>query len=123
MKPIKSHSSMTPADIIAGLEKKNRALTVKNDESGDIVETRAQAERDYNTATSEKTIEAALAGESVTLIKTIVAGNPTVAKLKMEFEIIKGIEKAHWKQIDILMSQIDTYRSLLSWLKAEMQSQ
>jgi len=114
---------MTPADIIAGLEKKNRALTVKNDESGDIVETRAQAERDYNTATSEKTIEAALAGESVTLIKTIVAGNPTVAKLRMEFEIIKGIEKAHWKQIDILMSQIDTYRSLLSWLKAEMQSQ
>ena len=114
---------MTPSEIIKGLEKKNRALTAKNDESEGIIEARAQAEKDYNMANSEKTIEAALAGEKVTLIKTIVDGNPSVARLKMEFEIKKGVEKAHWKSIDILISQIDTYRSLLSWLKAEMQSQ
>ena len=39
---------MTPAEIIAGLESKNRALTAKNDEYPDLVEKRAQIERNYN---------------------------------------------------------------------------
>jgi hypothetical protein len=111
---------LTPAEIIAGLESKNRALTAKNDEYPDLVEKRAQAERNYNLALSEQTLKAALAGEKVTLISTIVNGEPFVSKLKMEFEIAKGVEKANQTSIRILTSQIDTYRSLLSWLKAEM---
>ena len=114
---------MTPSDIIAGLESKNRALTAKNDEFSTLVENRARAERDYNMALSEKLLKAALAGEKMSIIKDVVNGEPLVTKLKMEFEIAKGVERANQQSIKILIGQIDTYRSLLSWLKAEMQAQ
>jgi hypothetical protein len=115
-------SNLVPADIIAGLEAKNHALTAKNDEYPDLVEKRARAERDYNLALSEKLLKAALAGEKMAIIKDVANGDPVVTKLKMDLEICKGVERANQQSIKILIGQIDTYRSLLSWLKAEMQS-
>jgi hypothetical protein len=112
---------MTPAEIIAGLEKKNRALTAKNDEYIELVEIRALAERNLSLAITQYTLEYKLEKHPVTLIDKLVAGD--TAKLKMDYEVAKGVEKSCLQSISILKSQIDTYRSLLSWLKAEMQSQ
>ena len=112
---------MTPAEIIAGLETKNRALTAKNDEYIELVEIRALSERNLSLAITECTLKYKLDKHPVTLIDKLVAGD--TAKLKMDFEIAKGVERACLQSIKILTSQIDTYRSLLSWLKAEMQSQ
>ena len=114
---------MTPTEIMRGLEKKNRALTAKNDEYIDLVEDRAQKERDYNVAASELALKYKIAGHPVSLIDKLVAGDAVVSKVKMDFEVAKGVEKANQTSIRILTSQIDTYRSLLSWLKAEMQAQ
>ena len=114
---------MNPAEIMNGLKEKNRMLSAKNDEYIDLIERRAQAERTYNIAVAEKTIALKLDGNSITLIDKLVKGDSTVAKLKYDFDVCQGVEKACLNVIHNLRSAIDTYRSLLSWLKAELQSQ
>ncbi|OEU68437.1 MAG: hypothetical protein BBJ57_02410 [Desulfobacterales bacterium PC51MH44] len=114
---------MTPGEIMAGLSEKNRMLSAKNDEYIELIEKRAQAERLYNIAVAEKTIALKLDGNPATLIDKLVKGDKTVSKLKYEFDVCQGVEKACLNVIHNLRSAIDTYRSLLSWLKAELQSQ
>jgi len=114
---------LTPAEIMDGMKKKNLMLTQKNDEYLDLVEKRAQAERAYAIAVAEKTIQLKTEGYSITLINTLVRGDKTVAKLKYEYDVAEGVEKACLNVIKNLRSAIDTYRSLLAWLKAEMTNQ
>ncbi len=113
---------MTPGEIMKGLEVKNRELTLKNDEYVELAETRAQSERDYNVAVAERTLKFKEQGQPATLIPSLVRGNKLVAELKFNFEVSQAVEKACLQKIKTLMSQIDTYRSLLSWLKAELTS-
>ena len=110
---------MTPAEIMAGMAEKNRLLTAKNDEYVDLAETCAQKERDYLKALAIKTLSLRSEGTSVTILKDIAKGGH-VADLLFEWAVAAAISKACLNSIKILTSQIDTYRSLLSWLKAEM---
>ena len=120
----KSHSDeMTPAQIMQGLQEKNRMLTQKNGEYLDLAERRASKERSYNMAVAEKTLRLQADGYSVTLMQSIVKGDPNVSKAKYELDIAQAVEKACLESIKDLRSAIDTYRSLLAWLKAELQSQ
>jgi hypothetical protein len=114
---------MTPPEIMNGLKAKNRLLTAKNDEYIELAEKKAQAERDYNVAVRTKTMELRSADEKITLIPTLVKGDSTVAKLKFDLDVATAVERACLESIKDIRSQIDTYRSLLSWLKAELQSQ
>lgn len=114
---------MTPAEIMAGMAEKNRQLSMKNDEYVKLVEKRAQAERAYNMGAADKTMRLKADGNSITLISTLVKGDETVSRLKLDFDIALGIERACLESIKGIRSAIDTYRSLLAWLKAEMQSQ
>jgi len=104
---------------MAGMAQKNLMLSQKNDEYLDLVEKRAQAERAYNIAVAEKTIQLKTEGHSITLINTLVKGDKTVAKLKYEYDVAEGIEKACLNVLRNLRTAVDTYRSLLAWLKAE----
>ena len=114
---------ITPTEIMDGLAEKNRLLSAKNDEYIELIEKRSQAERDYNIAVAEKTIALKLDGTSIGLIDKLVKGDKAVAGLKYDYDVCQGVEKACLNVIHNLRSAIDTYRSLLSWLKAEMQSQ
>jgi hypothetical protein len=114
---------MTPAQIMEGMAAKNRLLTQKNEEYLQLVEKRAQAERDYNIALTHKTIELKTEGNSITLISTLVKGDRTVADLKYKMDVAYGVEKACLESIKDIRTQVDTYRSLLTWLRAELQSQ
>jgi len=114
---------MTPAEIINGLAAKNRLLTAKNDEYIELAEKKAQAERDYNIEVRTKTLMCRSDGDPVTVISTLVKGDQVVAKLKFDLDVATAVERACLESIKDLRSQIDTYRSLLSWLKAELQSQ
>jgi len=111
---------VTPQNIIDGLSQKNRLLTQKNDEYVALVETRAQAERAYNISVATKTVELKAEGCSVTLIDKMVKGDRVVAELKYKLDVSEGVCKACLLAIKALTSQIDTYRSLLSWNKAEL---
>ena len=114
---------MTPPEIMNGLKAKNRLLTAKNDDYIELAEKKAQAERDYNVEVRKQTMTYRSAGEPVTVIPTLVKGDDTVAKLKFDLDVATAVERACLESIKDIRSQIDTYRSLLSWLKAELQSQ
>ena len=114
---------MTPAQIMAGLTKQNQRLTAKNDEYQELISKRAEAERVYNIAVAEKTIALRMSDTPVTIIDKQVKGDKAIARLKYDFDVAQGVEKACLLAIKTSMSAIDTYRSLLSWLKAELQSQ
>lgn len=111
---------MTPQQIMDGMAEKNRMLTQKNEEYLTLVEKRAQAERALNIAVARVTLEHKADGQSITLIDKLVKGDKTVADLKYQFDVAEGIEKACLLSIKSLMGAIDTYRSLLTWQRAEM---
>ena len=113
---------MTPQAIMDGMAEKQRNLASKNDEYMDFVEIRAKREREYSKIVSEQIISLRLESTPVTILKDIAKGG-VVADMKYELDVAIGVERACLNQIKILTSQIDTYRSLLSWLKAEMQAQ
>jgi len=113
---------MTPPEIMNGLAAKNRLLTAKNDEYINLAEKKAQAERDHSVEVRLKTLKFR-ADNPVTLVPTLVKGDGTVAKLKFDLDVAAAVERACLESIKDVRSQIDTYRSLLSWLKAEMTQQ
>jgi hypothetical protein len=112
---------MTPGEIEAGLQDKNRKLTAKNDEYIELAENAAQKERDYQIALSQRIVDLRAKDTPVTILKDIAKGGG-VAQLKFEMDMSAAICRACVNSMKTLSSQIDTYRSLLSWLKAEMQS-
>ena len=112
---------MNPQDLMNGMAEKNRMLTQKNDEYLELVEKRAQAERAYNISVARVTLERKAEGQSITLIDKLVRGDKTVAELKYQLDVAEGTEKACVQSIKALMIAVDTYRSLLTWLRAEME--
>jgi hypothetical protein len=114
---------MTPGQIMEGLASKNMMLTQKNDEYLELAEKRAQAERGYNLGMTAKILALKADGNSVTLISQLAKGDKVVADLKFKFDIALAVEKACLESIKNIRGAIDTYRSLLAWLKAEMTAQ
>ena len=111
---------MSPDEIMRGMAEKNRMLTQKNGEYSGLVEKRAQAERAYNVQVAMVTIGLKTEGHPVTLIPTLTKGNKVIADLKYTFDVAVGVERACLESIKDIRSQIDSYRSLLTWLREEL---
>ena len=109
---------ITPDEIIRGMADKNRMLTQKNEEYVELSEKRAQAERAYSIAVAKETLKQKAEGQSITIIDKVVKGS--VADLKYTLDASEGVLKACLNSIKALTIAIDTYRSLLTWLRAEM---
>lgn len=112
--------NLTPQQIIDGLQEKNRLLTAKNEEYASLAQKRAEAEYAYSIIKTRKMIEHRADGCSVSLITDLIKGDKEVARAKMDMDIADGVLKACRTSIQSLLSAIDTYRSLLSFLKEEM---
>ena len=113
---------MNPQQIINGLEDKNKQLTLKNDELSELYTALAEAERQYNIAYAQKVTQLRMDGEPITLAKDLAKGDKIIADLFYKLRIAEGVLNACREKIKDLRSAIDTYRSLLSWLKAELES-
>jgi len=109
----------TPQQLMNGLQKKNQILTQKNEEYKILVQQKADAEESYSIALSKKMLELQSDGKPITLIKDLAKGDKVVAGLKRDWDIKAGVASACLKYIDAVTNQIDSYRSILSWLKAE----
>jgi hypothetical protein len=109
----------TPQQYIDGLEKKNRALTVKNDELSDLSEKKAQLERDYNILMATTVLRLKAEGNTATLVPTLAKGDRVVADAKYRLDVADGVYRACLESIKDIRSHIDTYRSLLTWLREE----
>jgi hypothetical protein len=115
--------TMTPGEIMQGMKEKNRLLSLKNDEYVELVEKRALLERAYNVSLAAATVKLKTDGHSITLIKTLANGDKVVSDYKFKLDVAHGVERACLESIKNLRGAIDTYRSLLAWLKAEMTAQ
>ena len=111
---------MTPQQIMDGMKDKNRMLSQKNDEYQKLLEVKAQAEMNYNQAYAQKITELRINGEPTTIIKELAKGDVSVSKLMHEYAIAIGVEKACLESIKDIRTAIDSYRSLLTWLRAEL---
>ena len=93
---------------------------MKNVEHGNLSEERAAAERDYNIAYAKEITILKLGGEKITLIPPLAKGNKIVAELKYGADVADGVYRACIERIKDIRTQVDSYRTLLSWEKAEL---
>ena len=110
-----------PQEIINEMSKKNLLLQSKNDELLILSEKKAQAERAYNVAMATETLKLKETGHPITIITTLCKGNKTVSDLKYALDVADGILRACQESMRDIRSAIDTYRSILSWMKEELQ--
>jgi len=108
-----------PAKYIGGLESKNRELTMKNDELAELYKKLAEAEREYNTAYAQKVTALRIDGEPVTLAKDLARGDKAIADLFYTMRIAEGVLNACREKIKDIRSAIDTYRSILAYIRME----
>ena len=111
---------LTPQEIINGMTEKNRLLTAKNDEYVVLTERFAEAKRQYHISYAKKVLELKEGGNPITIIKEIVNGDRAVAGLRYTMDVADGIMRASKESMADTRSALDSYRSLLAWLKAEM---
>jgi len=110
-----------PASIMKGMSQKNLLLQSKNDELLVLSEKRAQAERDYNVAVAKKTLQLKADGHAISLITTVCKGDKIVSDLKYDCDVADGVYRACQESLRDIRSAIDCYRSMLSFLKEELQ--
>jgi hypothetical protein len=107
-------------ELISGAKEKNRQLRMKVEELSGLAESMANSERDYNVAYAQKLLALKLEGCAATMSKELAKGDKGVADLLFKFRVAEAMLDACRKNIYALNTAIDTYRSLLSWEKAEM---
>ena len=103
-----------------GLQARNRELTIRNDELLRLTEDAAGKKRDYLVAMASKISELKISGSSVTLIRDLAKGDKIVADLGYKWDVAEGVLLACRERIKDLRESIGTYRSLLTWLRAEL---
>ena len=108
-----------PEKLMNGLKDKNLELSKINGELKDLARDKAEAEKDYRLARMEWTLKLREKGLAVTIIKDIVRGK--VATEKFDYDIAAETYEIMKKKAWDLRTAIETYRSLLSWEKAEFQ--
>ncbi len=113
-------NNITPDGLIKGIQSKNRELTLKNAELQTLSEKSAEAKRDYRVIKAQTILKLKSEGNPATLITEICKGDKVVAEAKFKSDVADGVYKACRESITDVRTAIDSYRSLLAWLKTEM---
>lgn len=111
---------MTPDEIIKGMQKKNLLLSQKNDEYKELIEKEAGLRNEYRKAFAKKILELRAEGQPGSIVTKIAQGDPNISKLEFDCDIAKGIKDACRESINDIRIAIDTYRSILTWMREEM---
>jgi len=106
-----------------GMSDNKRLLASKNAEYLRYNQQWADAKEAYAVALKQKLLALRARGEPVSLAKDLARGDRNVAQLEKHMIVAEGIMKACKESMEDIRSDQDGLRSLLSWLKAEMQSQ
>ncbi len=103
------------------MEKKNLLLEEKTEEFITLTKERAENERNYSKELAKEMLQLKLDGQSITLIKDLTKGNPMVADLKFKLDVSEGVMRACSKSIANISLAIESYRSILTWKRAEFE--
>ena len=110
-----------PRKLMDGMSNKNLLLSQKNAEYKKLSEKKAENEREHSIAVKVETLALKTSGMAVTLIPTIVKGTERVANLKYDLDVSDAVLRACLESLRDVRGAIDSYRSMLSWLKAEFE--
>ena len=102
------------------LMKQNKWLEMKLSEQRKLIEKASQAEHDYRVALASKMTTMRMEGTPVTIIPDLCRGDATVAKLKMERDIAKGVGDACKEAIRSIRAVMSGIQTLLSTQKEAM---
>ncbi len=97
---------------------KLQELEKRDDEKIDLITEAAKAEQKNAIAREQITTKLKIEGHPATIIKDLVGGQ--TSQQKFDYEIAKGVMKAHEGSLKVLYSKIDYLRSLLSSAKKEI---
>ena len=114
--PAPSELSISVGKIEATIHSLYNILDEKQAEYQRLVEVRAKKEAEWQTAYHQALISS---DQPVTIRKEVVKGQKEVAKLKMQYEISLGIERACLESIKDYREKIAVFRSFLSYKKSE----
>ena len=109
---------MNPQKELDGMQQKCRNLDTMNDEYRKLLIALADAKLTYDKAYIKALAEEKVDGTAVSILKEMAKGK--IIKLNYEVIIAEAGVKANREAMANLRSQIDSYRSRLAWLKAEM---
>ena len=111
---------MDPQKELDGMQQKNILLEAKNTEYAELIEKYAMAKMEHRIAYRTTVIDLKKQGEAVTTMLALAKGDPVVAKLEYTMIVAEGVMKANRESMADLRTAIDSYRSRLAWIKAEM---
>ena len=118
-----SHFDINPAEVMAALNKNTVLLSAKNQEYLRLSQQYAESKEVYSIALSQKLLELRAVGEPVSIVKDLARGDRNVAGLEKNMIKAEAIMKACQQSMHDIRSEQDVQRSLLSWLKTEIQNQ
>lgn len=104
------------------ISKKCSMLGDKNQELKDLIEKRAQAERNFQIHNAEKILELKTFGHPITIIRDLSKGDKVIAELKFKLDLADGILNACRESMKDIREQIGALRSFLTWLRAEREN-
>ena len=109
--------NLTPLQVINRIQQSIDKLAYKTNEYRDLLEKRAEAERDFDVAHASEVLRLKQQGEPATIIPMLAKGAKHVADLKFQAQVADAIVKASEKSMRNLESALIGYESILSWEK------
>lgn len=111
---------MTPGEIIEKIEIAQIALTRGNSEIKTLGIKKAEAKRNYGVALYKKILMLKAEKLPATLIHDLARGDEKVAELRLQKDIAESSYFTAISAEDNLRLEIETLRSMLTWLRVEL---
>lgn len=113
---------MTPGEIIEKINIVQIALTKGNSEIKTLGIKKAEAKRNYAVALNKKILLLKAEKYPATLIQDMARGDDEVAELRLKKDIAESAYFTSISAEDNLRLEIETLRSMLTWLRVELKN-
>ena len=111
----------TPMEIEQGMIQSNIKLQAAIEEIPELVNNKANAERDYEIALSHKILELKTNGNPITIIPKLAAGDKVVSELKFHMNLAAELIKIQYAKIKSFETAINSYQSMHALRRIEFQ--
>lgn len=113
---------MTPNEIMNKIQLCQMALTKGNSEIKTLGIKKAEARRNYSIALNKKILMLKAEKYPATLIQDMAKGDEVVAELRLQKDITESSYYTAISAADNLRLEIETLRSILTWLRVELKN-
>lgn len=110
-----------PEEIERGMIKNNINLQHAIEELPELINNRAQAEREYEIALSHKILELKTEGLPITVIPKVAAGDKVVSDLKFQLNLATELIKIQYAKLKSYETAINSYQSMHALRRIEYQ--